>query len=219
MPGRSNAIDEGVRISARLMASVADELRNARLAQGLSQTQVGRAVGVRRTRISAVERRLAGAMTVDQVARQAAVLGLKLSLKLYPVSEPIRDAAQVRYINRFIQRVGRAWKVTLDAPLPLPGDLRAIDVVLGGSCTIAVEVVTRLRDIQAELRAAQLKQRDYGATRLVIVVAATHANRQAIAQARPSLEVAFELDSQRSMRLLAAGNDPGRDAIILLSLG
>lgn len=201
------------------MASVADELRNARLARGLSQTQVGRAVGTRRVRISAVERRVASAMTVDQLARQASVLGLKLSIRLYPLGEPIRDVAQVKYTNRFVQRVGSAWRVVaLDDPIPIPGDLRAIDVVLDGPCIVAVEVVTRFRDIQAELRAAQIKKRDYGAARLVIVVAATHANRKALDEARSALESVFDLDSQRTMRLLAAGKDPGRDAIVLLSL-
>jgi hypothetical protein len=46
----------------------------------------------------------------------------------------------------------------LDLPIPLPGDLRGIDVLLdNGSCRIVVEVITRLRDLQAQLRAAQLK--------------------------------------------------------------
>ena len=200
------------------MSSVADELRGARLARGLSQTQVGRAVGVRRARISAVERRAVKAMTIDQLARQAAVLVLKLSVKLYPIGAAIRDAAQVKYINGFVARVGKAWKVGLDVPIPIPGDLRAVDVVLEGPCVIAIEVITRLRDIQSELRSAQVKQRDLGADRLVLVLAATHANRHALAAARASLEAAFELDTQRVMRLLAAGKDPGRDAIVLLAV-
>ena len=120
MAARSDPIDEGVRTSARVMASVADELRGVRLARGLSQTQVGRAVGVRRVRISAVERRAVGAMTSDLLARQAAVLGLKLSVKLYPIGAAIRDAAQVKYINGFVARIGSAWKVGLDQPIPLP---------------------------------------------------------------------------------------------------
>ena len=218
MAARSDPVDEGARISARVMSSVADELRDARLAHGLSQTQVGRAVGVRRVRISAVERRIVKAMTIDQVARHSAVLGLKLSVKLYPVGAAIRDVVQIKYINGFVARVGRAWNVGLDVPIPIPGDLRAVDVVLEGVCAIAVEVITRLRDIQSELRAAQVKQRDLGADRLVIVLAATHANRKALADARPSLEAAFDLDSQRTLRMLAAGMDPGRDAIVLLSL-
>jgi len=101
--------------------------------------------------------------------------------------------------------------------MPLSGDLRAVDVLLTGACTIVVEIVTRLADVQALIRAAQLKQRDIKADRLVIVVAATHANRRALEIARPSLASAFELNRYRVMQELAAGRDPGRDAIILLS--
>lgn len=155
-------------------------------------------------------------MTLDRIARQAAVLGLKLVVKLYPVGEPIRDAAQVKYINRLLDRIGKAWMVRLDVPIPLAGDLRAIDIVLTGACVIAIEVVTRLTDIQAVIRAAQLKQRDFGATRLIIVVASSTANRNAIAAARPSLAAAFDLDTQRVLASLATGRDPGRDAIVVL---
>ena len=80
----------------------------------------------------------------------------------------------------------------------------------------AVEVITRLRDLQAALRAAQLKQRDIGAERLIIVVAGTNANRRLLDAARPALVASFELDTRRTLATLAAGQDPGRDAIIVL---
>jgi hypothetical protein len=146
------------------------------------------------------------------------VLGLKASIKLYPLGGGLRDAAQARYVAHFVARIGNAWRIRLEAPLPMPGDLRAIDVLLEGSVRIAVEVVTRLSDLQATLRAAQLKRHDVGADRLVIVVAATHANRRALAEARASLVATFDLDTQRTMAKLAAGQDPGRDAIVLLAL-
>lgn len=216
MPGRSNAADLGQRLSHRLIGDVAEELRSARLSSGLTQAQVGAAIGVDRERVSVVERRRSRVMTVEQVTRQAAALGLRMSIKFYPVADPIRDVAQVRYIRTFLGRVGQSWRVHLDVPIPLPGDLRAIDIVLTGVCVIAVEVVTRLRDIQSTIREAQLKQRDLGAARLVIVVAATHANRRAISEARAVLGPAFDLDSQRVFRALALGEDPGRDALIVL---
>jgi transcriptional regulator with XRE-family HTH domain len=198
------------------MTTLSDELRDARLARGLSQAEVSQRLGQRRVRVSAVERRHPKQMTIDQLARQAAVLGLKLSMRLYPVGAPIRDAAQLKYINRLVARIGGGWSVALDVPIPLSGDLRAIDVVLRGVCTVAVEVITRLRDIQAELRAAQLKRRDLGADRLIIVLAGTHTNRAALNEARLSLSAAFELDTKRVLAALAAGKDPGRDAIVVL---
>ena len=112
------------------------------------------------------------------------------------------------------ERVGSAWSVGLDVPIPLPGDLRAIDVVLSGACVVAVEVIPRLSDLQATIRAAQLKQRDFGATRLVIVIAGTVANGRAMAESRPALAAAFDLDTRYVLRALKDGVDPGRDAIV-----
>jgi hypothetical protein len=89
-------------------------------------------------------------------------------------------------------------------------------MLLGAGCRIAVEVITRLRDLQAQIRAAQLKQRDLGADRLIIVIAGTHANRAAMASARSTLLATFELDTRRVLAALANGDDPGRDSFIAL---
>ena len=209
-------VDEANRWARSVLGALADELREARISLGLSQRQVAVALGVSRSRVSRVERRRLESWRIDYLARHAAVVGLKPSIKLYPVGGGLRDAAQARWIARFVERVGRAWRVRLDVPMPLPGDLRAVDVLLEGSCRIAVEVVTRLRDLQAVLRASQLKQRDIGADRLIIVVSGTHANRRALAEARSTLIQAFDLDTQRTLACLARGEDPGRDAIIVL---
>ncbi len=206
-----------MRLAERTMSVVADELREARLRGGLGQGEVGRALGVSRMRVSRVERRRVRSVTLDYLARHAALLGLRLSVKLYPVGGSLRDAAQARYIARFVERIGHRWRVQLDVPIPLPGDLRGIDVYLSGACTIAVEVVTRLTDLQALLRAAQLKQRDIGATRLILVIAGSQANRRALEEARPTLLATFDLDTRRTMARLAAGEDPGRDAIVVLA--
>lgn len=216
MANRTRAIDEAVQRWGRQSVEIAADLRARRIALGLTQEAVARTLGRSSSRVSRIERRQVRRLPVEELIRHAAVLGLRLSLKLYPVGGAIRDAAQVRYIARFAERVGRGWHVRLDAPIPLPGDLRAVDVLLEGACRIAVEVVTRLSDVQATLRAAQLKQRDIGADRLVLVVAATHANRRALADARPALIAAFDMNTQHTMARLAAGVDPGRDAIILL---
>lgn len=78
-------------------------------------------------------------------------------------------------------------------------------------------MITRLVDLQAQVRAAQLKARDLGATRLILVVAGTHTNRRALEAVRTSLVEAFDLDTRRVMADLARGADPGRDAIIVLA--
>ncbi|HUG46935.1 MAG TPA: helix-turn-helix transcriptional regulator [Candidatus Limnocylindria bacterium] len=217
MANRTRALHEARRRWRQALAEIGSELREARLALGLSQVHVGTALGVSRSQISRLEQGRLQRVPAERLAEHAAVVGLRLWFKLYPQGGALRDAAQTRYVERFLERVAHGWRVTLDAPIPLPADLRAVDVLLSGAaCVIAVEVITRLRDLQAQLRSAQQKGRDMGAQRLILVVAGSHANRHALAEARGALLASFDLDTRRVMAALAAGRDPGRDAIVVL---
>ena len=156
-------------------------------------------------------------VSVVSLAEHAAAVGLRLSVQVYPAGGAVRDGAQLRYIDRFLSRVSDSFLRELEAVIPLPGDFRAIDIVLRApGCLIAVEVITRLHDIQAQLRLAQAKARDIGATRLIMAVAATHANRRALDQARPALATAWDLDTRRVMTALGAGRQPDRNAVVLI---
>jgi len=193
------------------------ELRTARHVLNLTQRQLGSVIGVSASEISRRElgrsRRLAG----GRLAEHAAAVGLKLSVKLWPIGGGVRDAGQVRLLGAFIARVGRPWRITLEAPIPIAGDLRAVDALMvRGAHRIAVEAITRLADLQAQVRAAQLKARDIGATRLILVVADTNANRAVLVRMRTSVVQAFDLDTRRLLTDLAAGRDPGRDGIIVV---
>jgi transcriptional regulator with XRE-family HTH domain len=217
MATRTRGMDDARRLWARLARELGDQLRTGRLISGITQKRLGAKIGVSQGQISRRElgrsRRLMG----ESLAVHAAAVGLKLSVKLWPVGGGIRDAAQTRYIAAFTARVGRLWRIVLEAPIQIAGDLRAVDVLLvRGEIRVAVEVTTRLADLQAQIRAAQLKARDIGATRLIIVVAATHANRRLLAEARATLVAGFDLDSRRLLADLAAGRDPGRDGILVL---
>lgn len=210
-------MDDARRLWTRLARELGDQLRTGRLILGVTQKRLGAMIGASQAEISRRElgrsRRLMG----ESLAVHAAAVGLKLSVKLWPVGGGVRDAAQTRYVAAFVARVGRPWRVVLEAPIQLAGDLRAVDVLLvRGEVRIAVEVITRLADLQAQLRAAQLKARDIDATRLILVVAATHANRRVLAAARATLVAGFDLDSRRLLADLARGRDPGRDGILLL---
>lgn len=218
MANRIRVLQEAMERWDRAWLELIDQLCEARMALGLTQAQVAAALGVSRSWVCRFERRRLRHVTFEYVARHAAVVGLRLSIKLYPVGGAIRDAGQAKYIGRLLARIGHAWRVKLDAPIPLRGDLRGIDVLLdNGMCRIAVEVITRLRDLQAQIRYASQKQRDIGADRLILVLAGTHANRNVLASALPTLIGAFDLDTRRVMACLEAGKDPGRDAIIVLS--
>ena len=214
---RTRAIDEARRRWGSISRTIGGELRTARRMIGLTQARLGAAIGVSQSQISRRESGTARRFTGADLAVHAAAVGLRLSVKLWPIGGALRDEAQARYVAELVRRVGHAWRVMIEAPIPIAGDLRAVDVLLrNGDVRIAVEVITRLADLQAQVRAAQIKARDIGATRLLLVVAGTRANRAALAAARPSLVDAFDTDTRRMLADLARGADPGRDGIIVL---
>ena len=199
------------------MAANLAPVRRHRMLLGATLAEVGEAIGRSASEISRRERGAAPNVSVASLWEHAAAVGLRVSLTMFPGAAGVRDVAQLRCTHRFLARVSAAFRQELEAVIPLPGDLRAVDLVLRApGCLIAVEVITRLSDIQAQLRSARLKARDIGATRLVIVVAATHANRRALDEARPTLIGAWDLDTRRVLAALGTGRQPERDAIILV---
>jgi transcriptional regulator with XRE-family HTH domain len=200
-----------------MAVELGEQLRTARHVSGLTLRVVGDGIGVSQSEVSRRELGRSRRLTGEKLAVHAAAVGLKLSVRLWPVGGGLRDAAQARVIARFVARVGRPWRVLLEAPIPIAGDLRAVDIVLARETVrIAVEVITRVADLQAQIRAAQLKARDIGATRLILVIAATRANRAALASARGTLVGSFDLDARHVLADLATGRDPGHDALVLL---
>ena len=157
-------------------------------------------------------------MSIDRLARYAAVVGLQLSVRAYPAGSPIRDAAHVRLIGRFRARIssgGWAWRA--EAPVAGHGDQRAWHGQLTRSgLVVATEMETRLRDIQALQRRIELKRRDGVVDRMLLVVADTRANRDAIAAAADVLGAAYPVSARVALAALAAGRDPGGDALIVL---
>ena len=79
-----------------------------------------------------------------------------------------------------------------------------------------MEAITRLRDAQAQLRAATRKQRDGQATCLVILIKASEANRAALATAADLLATTFPLGTRTTLGALTAGDDPGQNGIVVL---
>ena len=217
MATRTRGIDEARRSWHGRRVALGEELRTGRRMNGATQAAVGAAIGVSASEVSRRENGLAPNVSARSLAEHAAAVGLRLALNLYPTGAGVRDAAQLRYIHRFLDRVSDQFLRELEAVIPVPGDLRAIDIILRSTgCLIAVEVITRISDVQAQIRLARNKARDIGATRLLLVVAATHANRRALDEARPALTGAWDMDTRRVMSALAAGRQPDHDAIVLL---
>lgn len=200
-----------------LLQRIGRELRLARIAAGMTQETVARRLGTSKARISRVERGDVRQLSVAAIASHAAAVGLRLSIQLYPGARRVLDAPQLALLGRLRDRIGAAWTWQLEVPMPLPRDLRAVDARLAhDQCAIAVEAITRLADVQAQLRAAQLKRRDLGATRLLLLVADTNANRKALREAGTMLSTALLMSTRQVLARLAGGADPGGDCLLVL---
>jgi transcriptional regulator with XRE-family HTH domain len=217
MPNRERRIDQAALVGRRLQAELGRELRDARMARGLRGVDVARAATSSKSHISRLEMGLLADVSVADLARHAAVVGLRLHARFYPMGGGLRDAAQLDLLRRLRARIGDRWSWQLEAPLPIPGDLRAFDAVLAGTgTTIAIEAITRLRDAQAQLRQAALKQRDGQVGRLVILINGTNHNRAALASAADILATTFPLGTRTTLAALSQGADPGDNGVVVL---
>jgi transcriptional regulator with XRE-family HTH domain len=221
MAVRQRRADAGTVRARELVASSSREFRAGRSNAALSQAVVATAAGLSQSEYGRVERGVSPEVSLRTICRIASALGLEVSLRFYPTADPIRDAAQVALINRVRERCHGSLTFATEVPFRRPGDLRAWDAVVSGSgpsrrWRCAIEAETRPTDVQALERKLALKERDGDADRLILLLADTRHNRAFIHGPGASLRARFPVDGRRALELLAAGVDPGGNAIILL---
>jgi transcriptional regulator with XRE-family HTH domain len=177
---------------------------------------VARVVGISPHRLERAERGDPSALTIDLAARIAAAVGLQLSASLYPFGDPVRDRAQRALLSRFRPRLHASLGWQTEVPIPITGDLRAGDGVIEAAFgAILVEAETRLTDLQAVERKAQLKKRDLGAHRLILLISDTPTNRRVVAL-HPELLERFPIGTRRCLAALGRAEDPGGDCLVIL---
>lgn len=216
MPTRERARDRGQRNAAREWIRIGTELRDERLAAGLSQSHVAAVAGLTQSRVSRTERGQRLPPRLDELARHCSAVGLRLSVKAYPEGLPVRDAAQLHLLERFRSRLGPGlgWKTeVLVGEYP---DQRAWDALVMGEDTLGVDAETRLYDIQAVQRKVESKWRDSGVVRVVLLVASTHHNRRVLREYRAALSSTFPLDTGAVMETLRSGSIPPANGIVVL---
>ena len=219
MTSREGSVDRGARRGRQLLDVVIREFHEGRLGAGVSQAQIGRAIGRSDAWVSWTESGANASLSIVDASRMLACVGLDLSVRAYPAGRGIRDAAQLDLIATFRTLVGSRWECRTEVPIPLHGDLRAWDIVLRGSVAgIGLDAESRLRDIQAVDRRVMLKLRDSQLDRAIILVAGTRTNRMILRGIGDSLRANYPIPSRQALEALVAGRDPGGNAIILLSV-
>ena len=217
MPSRVSAVIEAEHRARQQFDALIIDLRAARLAAGLSQARVARAIGRSRPRLSAWEQRRARPGILD-LARWAAVVGLEVSVRAYPGGSPVRDVAQLRVLARLRSIIGPAWRWRAEVPVSAdPRDRRAFDALISNaSGAVAIEIITRLTDAQAQVRAALLKLEAARLDRMILVLSDTRHNRAALAAAAPGLRLSFPLESRDVLRELRKGRRPLANGVLLV---
>ena len=218
MPVRQRPGDLGAADARRLARAVGTELREARIALGLSQRTVARAAGVSASQLGRLERDENRKPFLGLICRAARVLGLQTSLKLYPGGVPVRDAPQLALLARFEALLAAPLGMRREVPVPIEGDPRAWDAVIVGVAELCfTEGESRLGDMQAVARRIELKLRDDPRGSVVIlVVARTRHNEQVLREHRESLRAQLPLDGAAIARALRAGRIPPASGIIVL---
>ena len=217
MATRDRPIDRANRVTGELLTGAATELREARIAAGLSQRAVAEAAGISHPTVSRIERGRSPEVSLLLIARLSGAVGLKPVLRLYPDGDPIRDIAHVQLLERLHARIHPQLRWRTEVPLPIPGDLRAWDATIAGvGWVIGVEAETRIRNAQAVARRTNLKQRDGELDHVILLVAGTRANRRALAVSGGEFASAFPISQRDCLRALREGRDPGGSSIIVL---
>lgn len=211
---RLNAI--GQHQARRLQERLGHEARDLRRSANLSQALLAASTGISRQWIAAFEAARLRRVDLHRATLLYAHLGQRLSMKAYPVGEPLRDAAQMRLIERFNARLAPSWRRQLEAPIPIPGDLRAWDELLIGPARIGVEAETRPHDLQLIERSVAGKARDSNVDRVVLLLASTDHNRELVRRHVGALRQTFPLDTRTVLAALGAGRDPGANGLVLL---
>lgn len=188
---------------------------------GLTQVRLAQLSGMSQTEISKAER---GRLDVSLEARcrLAAACGHELGWRLYPVATVrLRDSGQLSLAQAIVKAAQPAWQARLEVPVA-PGDRRAADLVLTSAAELLhIEIERGLVDVQAQLRAAQLKrqalaEREERPIRLILAVPDTRATRARLAPFEGLVARALPASSASAWRALRTGEPLGADGILFV---
>jgi transcriptional regulator with XRE-family HTH domain len=217
MPANDRFVARSRRLGHEIVRRMCRELRDGRIALGLSQASVARQAGLSRSKVGRIERGEYMGVPLIEIAILAAVVGLQLSVNAFPVGAALRDTAHAALLERFRNRLHDSLRWATEVPLPNQGDLRAWDAMISGpGFRVGVEAETRVRDGQALERRLRSKVRDGRVDAIILVLADTRANRTFLRERASSFDELFPVRAAEALRDLAAGRCPSGNAVVLI---
>jgi len=219
---RARPIDTARQLTGEQLARFGLEIRTARVSSGISQQELAHRSGVSQGFISMVER---GRRTpgLEVANRLAAACGLQLWLRLFPGDGvTLRDSGQLAMATAIVNAAHADYRCRSEVPIGIPGDRRAHDLVMElPTETLALELERGFADLQAQIRAAQLKRDALAArtdrpVRLVIAAPDTRAIRRMLRDHAALLVNTFGVPSRAIWRSIRTGRPIGADGILLV---
>ena len=204
-----------------MVMRVLAELREARIAAGVSQQSMAGHMGCSQPTYWRIEEKPTDRLSVVRLSEIASLLGLELAVSLYPAGDPIRDKGQQALGKRFSTILSPRWQVTSETLLPVPGDRRAWDKLLRLTTAdsrhlVGVDLETRIRDIQALVRRTRERERDGGVDEILIVLSDSATNRRLVTELREALGPEYSSSPRMLMKALREGSAlPGSGVVLL----
>jgi transcriptional regulator with XRE-family HTH domain len=200
-----------------LRTEIGREIREARLAGGISLRTAAAAVDLSHTQLGRIERAEVPHVSLEQLCLACAAVGLRFAGRAFPHGDPVRDRAQLALIERFRSKLPSGVVVRAEVPLPIDRDRRAWDLVIAVEPDpTAVEAESRLRDVQATQRRIELKQRDGQIRCVILLINDSPGNRRALALHRLALSTTFPLSGREVLAALSAGRTPAANGLLLM---
>jgi hypothetical protein len=120
-----------------------------------------------------------------------------------------------------VQAAAKTWRPRMEVPVD-PSGARAADLVLDSATEVLhIEIERSPVDLQAQIRAAQLKremlaERDRRHVRLVIALPATSSNRQRLREVADLVGRTLPLRSPYIWHAIRTGAEVGGDGVLLV---
>jgi transcriptional regulator with XRE-family HTH domain len=217
VPRRSSDLQDADALARRIRYEMGREIREARLIGGTSLRVAAARATMSHAQLGRIERGEVAGLSVEQLSRGCAAVGLRLLVRAVPGSGRPLDRGQLALIGRLRAELPVGVRVRTEVPLPIGGDRRAWDLVMDLNPTsLPVEAEARLRDLQSLQRRYAIKLRDGGFDRLVLIVGDTTHNRRLLAEYRAELREAFPLDTRDVMASLRLGRTPAASGIVVI---